>query len=209
MFATWLIVIAWICLIGAFVCCALITIDVLRNRQHMMVMNFVWPITALYAGPLALWGYFRFGRLSTRRMIMQARQRGAENPGMKKPAPAIYAIATTHCGSGCALGDIIAEWSIYYFPVILTSLGLRTLWNHKIFSAWVLDYVLAFVLGIAFQYFTIVPMRHLSPGKDIRQALKADSLSLTAWQLGMYGWMAIATFLLFGHEIGCVTHSAV
>lgn len=24
-----------------------------------------------------------------------------------------------------------------------------------------------------------------------------DSLSLTAWQLGMYGWMAIALFLLF------------
>lgn len=28
-------------------------------------------------------------------------------------------------------------------------------------------------------------------------ALKADTLSLTAWQLGMYGWMAIALFLLF------------
>jgi len=24
---------------------------------------------------------------------------------------------------------------------------------------------------------------------------------LTAWQVGMYGWMAIATFLIFGHEI--------
>lgn len=33
-------------------------------------------------------------------------------------------------------------------------------------------------------------------------ALKADSLSLTAWQVGMYGWMAIATFLVFGNELG-------
>ena len=32
-------------------------------------------------------------------------------------------------------------------------------------------------------------------------ALKADTLSLTAWQVGMYGWMAVATFLIFGREL--------
>jgi hypothetical protein len=35
----------------------------------------------------------------------------------------------------------------------------------------------------------------------LAQAAKADFLSLTAWQIGMYGWMAIATFLIFGHEM--------
>ena len=30
------------------------------------------------------------------------------------------------------------------------------------------------------------------------RAFKADFLSLTAWQVGMYGWMAIAVFLLVG-----------
>ena len=59
----------------------------------------------------------------------------------------------------------------------------------------------AFLFGIAFQYFTIVPMRGLSPGEGVSRRLKADALSLTAWQVGMYGWMAIAVFVIFGHEL--------
>ncbi len=64
-----------------------------------------------------------------------------------------------------------------------------------------LDFVAAFALGVAFQYFTIAPMRNLSLRQGIVAALKADALSLAAWQLGMYGWMAIATFGIFGREI--------
>ncbi|MGA7878035.1 MAG: DUF4396 domain-containing protein [Desulfoferrobacter sp.] len=55
--------------------------------------------------------------------------------------------------------------------------------------------------GIAFQYFTIKPMRNLSAGRGLIAAVKADFFSLTSWQVGMYGWMAIATFGIFGHEI--------
>jgi hypothetical protein len=69
------------------------------------------------------------------------------------------------------------------------------------FSAWILDFALAFLLGIAFQYFTITPMKNLSPGRGLIAALKADTLSLIAWQLGMYGWMAIAMFAIFGHDL--------
>lgn len=69
------------------------------------------------------------------------------------------------------------------------------------FAAWVLDYGLAFLFGIAFQYFTIQPMREMVPGQGLVAALKADTLSLTAWQIGMYGWMALATFVIFGHEL--------
>ena len=60
-----------------------------------------------------------------------------------------------------------------------------------------LDFSFAFLLGIAFQYFTIKPMRGLSPMQGLIQALKADTLSLLAWQLGMYGCMALAHFWIF------------
>jgi hypothetical protein len=76
-----------------------------------------------------------------------------------------------------------------------------TLFGHRIFGSWVLDYCAAFALGIAFQYFTIKPMKNLSPGEGLLAALKADALSLTAWQVGMYGWMAVATFVIFDHEL--------
>lgn len=76
-----------------------------------------------------------------------------------------------------------------------------TLFGKTIFAAWVVDYIAAFLFGIAFQYFTIQPMRNLSPDQGLMAARKADTLSLTAWQIGMYGWMALATFVIFGHEL--------
>jgi hypothetical protein len=45
-------------------------------------------------------------------------------------------------------------------------------------------------------------MRQLSAGRGLVEALKADVLSLMAWQVGMYGFMAIAQFYLFRHLLG-------
>ncbi|MFD0642242.1 MULTISPECIES: DUF4396 domain-containing protein [unclassified Bradyrhizobium] len=80
--------------------------------------------------------------------------------------------------------------------------GWHSLFSEKMFAIWIVDYIFAFVLGVAFQYFTIQPTRQLSPGEGIRHALKADALSLTAWQVGMYGFMAIAQFVLFRKLLG-------
>ena len=38
-------------------------------------------------------------------------------------------------------------------------------------------------------------------GQGIWAAVKADTLSLTAWQVGMSCWMAVVVFLIFGHEL--------
>lgn len=72
------------------------------------------------------------------------------------------------------------------------------LFGQKIFGAWALDFAAAYLLGNGFQYFTIVPMRGLKPSEALIAAAKADTLSLVAWQLGMYGWMAAVHFGLFG-----------
>jgi hypothetical protein len=64
------------------------------------------------------------------------------------------------------------------------------------------DYLFAYAFGIVFQYFTIAPMRGLSFGQGIVAAIKADTLSLTAWQIGMYGFMAIADFAIFRAGLG-------
>ncbi len=52
-------------------------------------------------------------------------------------------------------------------------------------------------MGVLFQYFTIKPMRHLSPGAGLIAAIKADTLSIAAFQVGMYGWMVLVRFVLF------------
>ena len=59
------------------------------------------------------------------------------------------------------------------------------------------DFVAAWCLGIAFQYFTIVPMRKLSRREGLIAAIKADTLTIIAFQTGMYGWMLLVNFCLF------------
>ena len=188
---TWLPILARISL-GYVLCAALIALDILRGyRQQMAIMNVVWPITALYAGPLAVWGYLRVGRLHTERGRREAEARGRSSEPERSPFRDA-AMAATHCGSGCSLADLLVESALIALPL--------TLFGSEVAAAWTLDYVFAFAIGIAFQYFSIRPMSDDSPWTVLKSAVQADALSLTSWQVGMYGWMAIALFVLFpGH----------
>lgn len=40
-------------------------------------------------------------------------------------------------------------------------------------------------------------MRGLSLGKGLTEAAKADVLSLTAFEVGLFGWMALMAFVFF------------
>ncbi len=186
----WLHTLAVVSLAAGLGCALIILIDILAgHRQKMWIMNVVWPVTGLYAGPLALWGYFGIGRLSS----VEAERRAGDRKPQEKSFWQAAALAATHCGSGCTLGDIVAEWIIFLTPL--------TLFGRQIFAGWVLDFLLAYLFGIAFQYFTIRPMGGRGVKEALLAAVKADTLSLTCWQVGMYGWMAIVTFGLFGREL--------
>lgn len=185
------------------VCAIWIALDLLvRGGQHMWIMNIVWPVTALFGTVLAVWAYYRYGVLASKPRVMEAKSRGEEPPNKTgTPFPMMVAKGATHCGSGCTLGDIGAEFLALAAPTVAVWLGWKSIFpgneHGKMFAVWILDYIFAFVLGVAFQYFTIKPMRNLSPGKGLVQAVKADALSLTAWQVGMYAFMAFAQFLIF------------
>lgn len=69
------------------------------------------------------------------------------------------------------------------------------------YSYLVMDYILAYLLGIALQYFSIAPMRGISGFKGIWAAVKADTLSLTAFEIGLFGWMAVAHFFIFHPDV--------
>ena len=65
---TWLTLIAWIWLGISFVSSGVILFDIFvrGHRQPMGVMDAVYPITALYLGPLALAFYWRWARSAAR-----------------------------------------------------------------------------------------------------------------------------------------------
>ncbi len=183
----WLHVLAIVFLLLGFSNAIVLAVDVVRNPQHMGIMNIVWPVTALFGTVAVLWFYFNHARAARGPML-----RADDRPRF----PIAVATGTTHCGAGCALGDIVAEWLAFLVPGVAAWFGWHTIFADKMFAVWVLDYLLAFGLGIAFQYFAIAPMRGLSLVDGLRAAVKADFFSLTAWQVGMYGFMAIAQFYL-------------
>lgn len=175
-FPVWLTVVCGISLVVAVVCAVAVGIDVARHPQPMAVMNVVWPVTMLFGSVLWVALYRRHRRAAARDEVSDRLS---------------VAVGTTHCGAGCALGDLVAEFSIALIPGLAAVFGLGTLFGERMFAAWVLDFVVAFLLGIVFQYLSIAPMRGLGFWPGIRAALKADTLSITAWQVGMYGLMAV------------------
>ncbi|KHK90731.1 DUF4396 domain-containing protein [Novosphingobium malaysiense] len=187
--------VAILSLLVAAACAAWIAFDVRRHPQKMAIMNFVWPLTALFGSVIWLWLYLRFGRL---------KGEGIPSDEQETPKWAAVAKGASHCGAGCTLGDIIAEWFAFAVPAIAVWLGWHTIFSEKIFAVWILDYIVAFGLGIVFQYFTIKPMRDLSFGQGVVQAVKADTASITAWQVGMYGCMALIQFAWFKPAFGGV-----
>lgn len=113
----------------------------------------------------------------------------------KQKAPFWQAVfkAVTHCGTGCTLGDIAAEWIV--FGAGLSIFG-RPLWLE-----YPLDYAFAFLLGIVFQYLSIAPMRGISGLQGLWAAVKADTVSLTAFEVGLFGWMALSVFVLYPGDL--------
>ncbi|HZT25497.1 MAG TPA: DUF4396 domain-containing protein [Pseudolabrys sp.] len=201
MIPVWLHALSVGALILGGVCALIIVADIFNRPQHMAIMNAVWPLVALFAGPIALWAYFAYGRLAAR--AMAAVPNGGEPPSTRlTPFPVAVGEGTAHCGAGCTLGDILAEWLCFAAPAIALAFGWRSVFSEEMFAVWVVDYIFAFSFGIAFQYFSIAPMRGLSFWPGLLAALKADTLSLTAWQFGMYGLMAIARYGYFHPLLG-------
>ena len=113
---TWLTAIAWVYISICVICAGAITYDIAvnRRRQPMGVMNFVFPITALYFGPFALALYWRWARV--RRL----------HAGHDSPQPADRRVPTIDdsievatSGSCRTLGDFISEWLIFAFAITI------------------------------------------------------------------------------------------
>lgn len=193
-FPAWLTLLSSVSLAVAAICAAIVLVDVARRPLKMAVMNLVWPLATLF-GSLAWLAMFRTWARSPR---------PDSDSEDKTPFPISVAKGASHCGAGCTLGDIIAEWSAFFVPSIAVALGWKSLFGEKMFAVWILDFLVAFAIGIAFQYFAIKPMRDLSVGAGIKQALKADIASITSWQVGMYGGMAAIQFAWFRPRYGMI-----
>jgi hypothetical protein len=197
MTSDWLELVAIASLTLAFLCATIIIGLLCARPQKMWIMNIVWPVTALYFGPVGVWGLWRMGAppvSPTDRARQEPRQKGESKPFWQQ-----VAVAVTHCGAGCTLGDIVGEWLIFAFG--------WTLFGEKLYAEMLVDLPLAFGAGVVFQYFTIAPMRGLGIKEGLIAAVKADTISIIAFEIGLFGWMALTAFALFpGESIASWNH---
>jgi hypothetical protein len=201
----WAETVGWIFLAAGLVSAAVILVDLmlLGYRQEMRVMNAVHPITALYLGPVWLWLYFTRARRSSSKWIAREKarlqnryvdvaelKRESEATDDAELRPWHVTNAVSHCGAGCTLGDITGEWIVFAAGL---SIAGAAVWPELM-----LDFVLAWTFGIAFQYFTIAPMRpELGRLGAVWSAIRADTLSIVGFQAGMSVWMILSAKVLW------------
>ena len=76
MIPDWLHFLSLISLLAGGLCAVVIAVDEWRDPQHMWIMNLVWPLVALFASGIALWGYFAYGKLAAQSRVAPAMERG-------------------------------------------------------------------------------------------------------------------------------------
>lgn len=199
---TWLEIIGWLSLVLAFASLLYIVYDIFARgyRQKMKIMEAVYPITALYFGPVAVWFYHKYGRMKSPKYMEEHnkhRKGGSEDSNDIRWNQVSEAV--THCGAGCTLGDILGEWIVFAFGLAL--------FGKSLYMDYLFDFTLAWTLGILFQYFTIVPMRNPGKLQGIWQAVKVDTASIIAFQIGLFAGMFIYQELLFAHPLAKTTSS--
>lgn len=187
----WFQLFSWAALGLGFVSALAIAADIvlLGNRQRMAIMNLVYPISALYLGPLALWAYLTRGRRMSRKQMPEG-DSALEHEGGRLSWWQV-SLSDSHCGAGCALGDLGGEWIVWASGWTIGSTA-------ALGPEYILDLPLAWTLGILFQYFAIAPMRgQLGELGPLRDAVKADTLSILSFEIGLFGWMALSHYVLW------------
>jgi hypothetical protein len=144
------------------------------------------------AGRVPTPGFSAAQQLQNRPEEVEQLKRNGKSTVAQDVGPWHVGNAVSHCGAGCTLGDI----------------GLEALITGTYGWEIIVDLVLAWTLGIAFQYFTIVPMRNdVGKLQGIWQAIGVDTLSILAFQVGLFGWMAMSHFVLFSPPLKVDTAS--
>ena len=188
MVPVWFEILAWCWIVICFASALFILIQTLRKPQKMWIMDVVWPITGLYMGPFAVYLYQKSLPVSMKKPMSEEMKKIMERHKDDPPTWIQNSIAVFHCGAGCSIGDTIAE-------LMVPALALTFAGDFG--TKLIFDFAFAYLIGVAFQYFTIVPMRGLSFGKGLIAAVRADTISIVLFEVGMFGWMAINHYFIF------------
>ncbi|OCB56420.1 hypothetical protein A5677_18050 [Mycobacterium malmoense] len=181
----WVTLLAWIVTgLGVLVAGAILADIYARGyRQPLRAMEAVWPITAIYAGPLAWWAYHRWGRPATPRW--QHRFGSSGGPGLAATA----AVQTIPGGAVSFVGHMIAMPLVMWTGMTIAGQGV---WPMMLLIA-----AFALPLLIAFEYHSLaLTGRDQSVGRRLWAASRISVLAIVAFDVGMGASMLLVAFVL-------------
>jgi hypothetical protein len=177
----WLTIVSWVVVILGLSTALAVALDVTARPQHMKIMNVVWPITGLYLPVLGRLLYADMARQTPMSMSMAVDAAHGGRPFWKS-----VFVSTTHCAAGCVIGDIVGAPIVFWAG--------WTLFGERLYAEFLVLFILAYIFGIAFQYLPIRAIRRIPPRTALLEAIKADTLALTAFESGLFAWMAFIYF---------------
>src|SRR5699024_384304 len=145
----------------------IIIIDIIKDLQKMFIMNIVWPINGWFLGAVALWTYFKCGRINAKYLNVE---------DTRGDSYKIF-VSTSHCASGCTSGDALG--------VPIVAITALTVAGSTLLAFYTVVFILAYTFGIIFQFYAIYPMdKSMGVKNAFKAAIKADTLSLIAFEIG-------------------------
>jgi hypothetical protein len=179
----WVTILGWSATgLGLIVLTLIVTDIYLRgHRQSSPAMGVIWPLTAIYAGPLALWMYYRWGRQST----AQRQQK------TQAPPPGPHATAAVQCLPGAA-ASFVAH--LLVMPLVMWT-GV-TIAGRSIWPMILLIVVFALPLLTAFEYQSLQSAPPQPRHRRLLTAAVISTLAIIAFDLGMGAAMLLVGFKL-------------
>jgi hypothetical protein len=179
----WLTTVSWIFIATAVVSAAAILHDIYGrgHRQPLRVMEAVWPLSALYLGPLALPVYNRFGRSRSAAWQQHA------------SAPPDHSVTAAAVQSGLPGGVSSGLAHVVAVPFVVAT-GL-TIAGLDMWAMIAIITVLATAGIFVFEYVFFTSKDRRVPGlAGIRPALVVAAITVVAFDLGMLSWMLLLHF---------------
>lgn len=177
----WVTPVAWAFLVLAMLSAAAIIIDtyLLGHRQPSRGMEIVWPATALYLGPFALWAYARWGRPAA----LASSARGTQAGTTTSTAP------TVAFGLPGGAASVIA----HIVGVPLVALTGWTIAGLDMWAMIAVIAVLALMMLFGFEYSSRAgATAYLAASSSTaRTAAIVAVATILAFDIGMVGWMVL------------------
>lgn len=181
----WVTLLAWVVTIVGVLTAGVILMDiyVVGYRQPLRAMAAVWSITAIYAGPLAWWAYYRWGRPASPRW----QQQHERAPRLGSAAAA--AVQTIPGGAVSFVGHMIAMPLVMWTGWTIAGQGV---WPMMLLIA-----AFALPLLVAFEFHSLSGTGQFrSVGRRLWAASRISALAIVAFDVGMGASMLLVAFVL-------------